>query len=93
IFPYSKNGEYLGVAFNIPEDMNKPFFPQISVKNAKIRVNFGLSHPIFPLMDDNDFYFLSDIPKEFYVPSIIFNNENARFDIIYMSGLPLSGKT
>ncbi|MFH4977914.1 hypothetical protein AB6A40_004623 [Gnathostoma spinigerum] len=39
---FSKNGENLGVAFNIPSQLkNSPFFPAVVLKNAEMEFNFG----------------------------------------------------
>ena len=39
---FSKNGEDLGVAFELTEDLeDKALFPHVLIKNAEFTVNFG----------------------------------------------------
>ncbi len=39
---YTKNGQDLGLAFDIPENLRKqPFFPAVVLKNAEMSFNFG----------------------------------------------------
>lgn len=47
---YSLNGQYLGIAFNIPSNLQgQAFYPAVCLKNAEVSVNFGdtdfLYHP------------------------------------------------
>eukprot|EP00041_Stephanoeca_diplocostata_P030216 m.907818 g.907818 ORF g.907818 m.907818 type:complete len:736 (+) comp23711_c1_seq21:2004-4211(+) len=39
---YTKNGKYLGIAFEIPSQLQRAaFYPAIVVKNAELKLNFG----------------------------------------------------
>lgn len=39
---FTLNGEYLGVAFNIPSSLQgQAFYPAVCLKNAEISINFG----------------------------------------------------
>ena len=45
---FSKNGEDLGVAFELTEELEgRALFPHVLIKNAELSVNFGSQVTIF----------------------------------------------
>lgn len=45
---FSRNGNFLGVAFKLPKTFNDPLFPALCLKAAEMKVNFGATpfkHP------------------------------------------------
>ena len=38
---FSKNGKYLGDAYDLPPNKKGPFYPTVCLKNAELQVNFG----------------------------------------------------
>nr|XP_054758640.1 heterogeneous nuclear ribonucleoprotein U-like isoform X3 [Lytechinus pictus] len=61
---YTKNGNDLGVAFTIEEDLEgKALFPHVMVKNISVELNFGQKEePYFPLKEE--FSFIGKLPAE-----------------------------
>ena len=63
---FSKNGEDLGAAFELTEDLeDKALFPHVLVKNAEFTVNFG-SQVCMPNLIEKQHYPLDwDSPGKF----------------------------
>eukprot|EP00002_Diphylleia_rotans_P018870 TRINITY_DN364_c0_g2_i1.p1 TRINITY_DN364_c0_g2~~TRINITY_DN364_c0_g2_i1.p1 ORF type:complete len:740 (-),score=147.31 TRINITY_DN364_c0_g2_i1:388-2607(-) len=53
---YTKNGQDLGVAFNIPKNLHgSAFYPHVYLQNAELKVNFGASNLGYPLSQFPDY--------------------------------------
>nr|XP_006819056.1 PREDICTED: heterogeneous nuclear ribonucleoprotein U-like protein 1-like [Saccoglossus kowalevskii] len=89
---FAKNGQYLGVAFNLgPEINGKTLFPHINVKNTKFEVNFGDRSPRFPLTPG--FQMIQWLPPHALLQATIPSTRKEDHEIIMMVGLPGAGKS
>ncbi|XP_071787333.1 heterogeneous nuclear ribonucleoprotein U-like protein 1 isoform X2 [Asterias amurensis] len=90
---YSKNGNDLGVAFTIDEDLEgKALFPHVLLKNTSIAVNFGQKEePFFPVQEG--FTLIGSVPVEDRVRGPLPPATKKDSEILIMVGLPGAGKT
>ncbi|XP_029643153.1 heterogeneous nuclear ribonucleoprotein U-like protein 1 isoform X2 [Octopus sinensis] len=91
---FSKNGEDLGVCFEIDREEigEAALFPHILTKNTEFECNFGQKEePWFPLKDD--FIFLSTVSLEERVRGSLPPAKKEECEIMMMVGLPGAGKT
>lgn len=89
---FTKNGNYLGVAFRLgPESNGQTFFPHITVKNMRLAINFGQFQPYFPPLQG--FSLLSHMPPQYLERGSVGPLSRGECEIIMMVGLPGCGKT
>ncbi|XP_032230526.1 heterogeneous nuclear ribonucleoprotein U-like protein 1 isoform X2 [Nematostella vectensis] len=89
---FAKNGLYLGVAFRLgPEAYNKAFYPHVTVKNMRVRVNFGGFAPYFPPIQG--FRMIEDAEQPLLIPGTRGPASQRDCQVIMMVGLPGAGKT
>ena len=89
---FTKNGNYLGVAFRLgPESNGQTFFPHVTVKNMRLSINFGQYKPLFPPLQG--FSLLSCLPFQNLERGSVGPSSREGCEIIMMVGLPGSGKT
>lgn len=90
---FSKNGEDLGAAFELTEDLeDKALFPHVLVKNAEFTVNFGSQEePWFPAKEG--YTFMQSVGEEVLVHGTRGPATKKDCEVIMMVGLPGSGKT
>jgi len=91
---YSKNGEDLGVCFEIEAATleEKALFPHVLSKNCEFEVNFGQKEePFFPIREG--FVFINDIPEADRVRGSLPPEKKEDCEMIMMCGLPGAGKT
>jgi len=91
---YSKNGEDLGVCFEIDREEigEAPLFAHILTKNTEFEVNFGQKEePFFPLKEG--FSFLSTVDLENRIRGSLPPTKKEECEILMMVGLPGAGKT
>ncbi|XP_020617210.1 heterogeneous nuclear ribonucleoprotein U-like protein 1 isoform X2 [Orbicella faveolata] len=90
---FSKNGEDLGVAFELTEDLeDKALHPHILIKNAEFSVNFGSQEePWFPAKEG--YTFIQSVGEESLVHGTRGPTTKKECEVIMMVGLPGSGKT
>jgi ATP-dependent RNA helicase DDX1 len=82
---FTKNGESLGKAYDIPEDlMGSVFFPTIALSNSEAEINFG-DQPTTFHQYDRAFHFLQDA-------NILSNNHHHLFDSNATEAYTISGK-
>lgn len=89
---YSKNGKYLGVAFHLDHSANgQTFFPHVTVKNMRLRINFGQLQSYFHSLEG--FCFLTRLPPNLLERGSTGPMSREQCEIIMMVGLPGCGKT
>ena len=89
---YSLNGQYLGVAFNIGNELgDKALYPHITVKNMKFQVNFGGQWPKHPITPG--FTMLQNVPHQDLIKAEEGPKCQQDAEVIMMVGLPSCGKT
>lgn len=89
---YSLNGQYLGVAFNIGNELgDKALYPHITVKNMKFQVNFGGQWPKHPITPG--FTMLQNAPHQNLIKAQEGPKCQQDAEVIMMVGLPSCGKT
>ncbi|XP_029470703.1 heterogeneous nuclear ribonucleoprotein U-like protein 2 [Rhinatrema bivittatum] len=91
---FSKNGEDLGVAFQVSKaDLaERALLPHVLCKNCVIELNFGQKEaPFFP--SPEDFTFIHSAPVEDLVRTPLPPKTAEECEVILMVGLPGTGKT
>lgn len=89
---FTKNGNYLGVAFRLDHKSNgETFFPHVTVKNMRLSINFGQYDPYFPPLQG--FSLLSSLPPQILERGSIGPHSRNECEVIMMVGLPGAGKT
>ena len=89
---FTKNGNYLGVAFRLgPESNGQTFFPHVTVKNMRLAINFGQFQAYFPPLQG--FCLLSCMPPQYLERGSVGPLSREECEIIMMVGLPGCGKT
>ena len=89
---FTKNGNYLGVAFRLDHNANgQTFLPHVTVKNMRLAVNFGQYEPYHPPLQG--FSFLSRLPPQYLEQGSAGPSSRGQCEIIMMVGLPGCGKT
>ena len=89
---FSKNGQYLGVAFRLgPEADGKVFYPHITMKNMRCMVNFGSQNPLYSVAQG--FSMMEWLPGQQLVRAPLGPQNREDCEIIMMVGVPGSGKT
>ncbi|KAJ8308856.1 hypothetical protein KUTeg_013730 [Tegillarca granosa] len=94
LFSYAKNGEELGICFQIDtsELNDEALFPHVYTKNISFECNFGHNEePFFPLKED--FNFIANVPVEERVRGLAPPAKKEECEMIMMVGLPACGKT
>ncbi|XP_059145117.1 putative uncharacterized protein DDB_G0282133 [Physella acuta] len=92
VLSFIKNGEDFGEIISLKDhDKNLAMFPHISLKNCKVRVNFGQRDPWFPLPEG--FEFIGKFPIADLVPGQVPPEINRDCEVIMLIGLPGCGKT
>ncbi|KAH9508332.1 hypothetical protein Btru_050855 [Bulinus truncatus] len=90
---YFRNGEPLGHSSMVTlPSKNSALFPHISLKNCKVRVNFGQRETPWHAPPDS-FNFIGKIPVVELVPSLNPPEKKSDCELVMMVGLPGSGKT
>ncbi|KAK2100306.1 Heteroproteinous nuclear ribonucleoprotein U-like protein 2 [Saguinus oedipus] len=91
---FSKNGEDLGVAFQINKESlgDRALLPHVLCKNCVVELNFGQKEePFFP--PPEEFVFIHAVPVEERVRTAVPPKTIEDCEVILMVGLPGSGKT
>ncbi|KAM6434758.1 heterogeneous nuclear ribonucleoprotein U-like protein 2 isoform 2-T2 [Liasis olivaceus] len=91
---FSKNGEDLGVAFQISKELlgDKALLPHVLCKNCAVELNFGQKEePFFPVPED--YVFIHAVPVEERVRTPPPPKAPAKCEVLLMVGLPGCGKT
>ncbi|XP_017359425.1 heterogeneous nuclear ribonucleoprotein U-like protein 2 isoform X2 [Cebus imitator] len=91
---FSKNGEDLGVAFQINKESlgDRALLPHVLCKNCVVELNFGQKEePFFP--PPEEFVFIHAVPVEERVRTAVPPKTIEECEVILMVGLPGSGKT
>ncbi|XP_073231333.1 uncharacterized protein [Porites lutea] len=90
---FSKNGEDLGAAFELTEDLEgKALYPHVLVKNAEFSVNFGSQEE--PWCPPKEGYtFIQSVGEESLIHGTRGPATKKECEVIMMVGLPGSGKT
>uniref|UniRef100_A0A670Z455 B30.2/SPRY domain-containing protein n=2 Tax=Pseudonaja textilis TaxID=8673 RepID=A0A670Z455_PSETE len=91
---FSKNGEDLGVAFQISKELlgDRALLPHVLCKNCAVEVNFGQKdEPFFPVPED--YLFIHAVPVEERVRTPAPPKAPAKCEVLLMVGLPGCGKT
>jgi len=89
---YLLNGEYLGVAFKIGNELGeRALFPHVTIKNMKFQVNFGGAWPRYPITPG--FAMLQNVPHQDLVKAQEGPKSRQDAEVIMMVGLPSCGKT
>nr|XP_006823758.1 PREDICTED: heterogeneous nuclear ribonucleoprotein U-like protein 1-like [Saccoglossus kowalevskii] len=93
VISYAKNGEDIGEAFKIEEDLaEQALFPHILTKNFNIEVNFGQKdEPFFAIKEG--FTLIGSLPVEERIRGSTKPASKKECEILMMIGLPGSGKT
>ena len=89
---YSKNGQYMGVAFRLgPETDGKVFYPHVTMKNMRCVVNFGSQNPLYSVA--GGFSMMEWLPEQALVRAPLGPRSRQECEIIMMVGIPGAGKT
>lgn len=87
---FSKNGLFLGKAFDLQET-NCAFFPHVTIKNMKVQVNFGCYRSeVSPIQG---FTMINNVPKNMLTRGTRGPDTFRDCQVIMMVGLPGAGKT
>ncbi|NXY26150.1 HNRL2 protein, partial [Atrichornis clamosus] len=91
---FSKNGEELGAAFQIPKDSlgERALLPHVLCKGCVVELNFGQrEEPFWPVPEG--FVFIHAVPAEERVRTPLPPKTTEECEVLLMVGLPGSGKT
>ncbi|NWX19479.1 HNRL2 protein, partial [Aegotheles bennettii] len=91
---FSKNGEEVGTAFQIPKEIlaDRALLPHVLCKNCAVELNFGQKEePFFPI--PRDYVFIHAVPVEERVRTPLPPKTTEECEVLLMVGLPGSGKT
>nr|XP_034953830.1 heterogeneous nuclear ribonucleoprotein U-like protein 2 [Zootoca vivipara] len=91
---FSKNGEDLGVAFQINKELlgDRALLPHVLCKNCVVELNFGQKEePFCPVPED--FIFIHAVPVEDRVRTPLPPKTPGECEVLLMVGLPGCGKT
>ncbi|XP_030076053.1 heterogeneous nuclear ribonucleoprotein U-like protein 2 [Microcaecilia unicolor] len=94
ILSFSKNGEDLGVAFQVSKAAlaDRALLPHVLCKNCVVELNFGQKEaPFFP--SPEDFTFIHSVPSEDLVRPSLPPKTAEECEVLLMVGLPGTGKT
>ncbi|XP_001625157.3 heterogeneous nuclear ribonucleoprotein U isoform X2 [Nematostella vectensis] len=90
---FSKNGEDLGSAFDLPEDaQGKALFPHVMIKNIDCSLNFGTQEEAW-FAPKEGFQFIQNAEKDTLEHGTRGPASKEECEVIMMIGLPASGKT
>jgi len=88
---FSKNGVWFGVAFTLPDALKgKPLFPHLTLKNMKVKINFGAKVANSPV--PQGYQWMENIKTEHALapPNPL---DRPDCEVVFLVGLTLSGKT
>lgn len=89
---FTKNGHYLAEAFRLsPETDGTVFYPHVTMKNMKVRINFGLQQPYCPTIEG--YTMIQYVPPNLLVRATGSPDTRKDCQVIMMVGLPACGKT
>ncbi|XP_039268372.2 uncharacterized protein LOC120343293 isoform X2 [Styela clava] len=93
---YTKNGNYLGVAFTEEKaKLEDPLFPHVLCKNTSVEMNFGQKEaPFFSHPEElTDYTMIGSLPLEDRVRAQKAPEAKKDCEVLMMCGLPGAGKT